>query len=156
MIGTFLSRNLQERDVLSCILHDSSCYFGICKIAVLRGWCLKKKRGGRGGGESGGWNPLRNYICSLQYFNCRWWVVAWSKTLFLGPAVIASFLWQVLFQLDWRRVSSIFHLFVSDINQGKKNRQGEFKIVLIASTKSQNARLRRAFHHPTFVFALSA
>ena len=50
MIGTFLSRNLEERDVLSGNLHDSSCYFVICKTAVSRGGCLKKKMGGEGGG----------------------------------------------------------------------------------------------------------
>ena len=31
------------------------------------------------------------YFCSLQYFNCQWWVVVWSKKSFSGPVVIASF-----------------------------------------------------------------
>ena len=60
------------------------------------------------------------YFCCLQYFNCRWWVVAWTKKSFLGPAVTAFFVFQVLFKDEWRRVSRRFHLFVSDINQGKK------------------------------------
>ena len=50
MVGTFLSRNLEESDVLSGNLHGSSCYFAICKTAVSRGGYLRKKMWREGGG----------------------------------------------------------------------------------------------------------
>ena len=43
MVGTFLSRNLEERDVFSGNLHGGSYNFAICKAAVSRGGYLKKK-----------------------------------------------------------------------------------------------------------------
>ena len=57
---------------------------------------------------------------SLQYFNCCWWVLTWSKNSFLGPAVISSFVFQVLFQDELRMVSPRFRLFVPDIKQWKE------------------------------------
>ena len=49
-------------------------------------------------------------------------------------------------------MSPKFHLFVSDINQGNEEaRRGEFKIVRIASAKSQSVRSREVSHHPAFM-----
>ena len=39
---------------------------------------------------------------------------------FLGPVVIASFVFQVLFKDESHRVIPGFHLLVSDINHGRK------------------------------------
>ena len=73
MIGTLLSRNFQERDVLSCFLHDSSCNFAICKIAVSRGMYLKTKSGVVRGGGSG--TTLRSMfvVCSTLIAGDEWW-----------------------------------------------------------------------------------
>ena len=48
-------------------------------------------------------------------------LVAWSIKSCLGPAEIASFVSLVLFKNVGRKVSSRFHLFVSDVDQGNKN-----------------------------------
>ena len=47
-------------------------------------------------------------------------LVAWSIKSCLGPAEIASFVSLVLFKNVGRKVSSRFHLFVSDVDQGNK------------------------------------
>ena len=47
-------------------------------------------------------------------------VVAWSRKFCLGPAEIASFVCLVLSKDKRRRVIPIFHLFVSDVNQGNE------------------------------------
>ena len=44
----------------------------------------------------------------------------WSKKSYLGSAAIVSFVLQVLFKDERRRVSPRFHLFVSNINHGKE------------------------------------
>ena len=47
-------------------------------------------------------------------------VVAWSRNSCLGPAEIASFVFLVLFKDGEPSLSSRFHLFFSDVNQGKE------------------------------------
>ena len=45
-------------------------------------------------------------------------VVTWSKKSCLGVAKLVSFVFLVLSKDGGRRVSSIFHLFFSDVNKG--------------------------------------
>ena len=51
-------------------------------------------------------------------------MVAWSRKSCLGPAETASFVFLVLFMDGVRRVSSRFHVFASDVNQGKEEEAG--------------------------------
>ena len=55
-------------------------------------------------------------------------VVTWSRKSSLAPAKIAFFVCLVLLKDEGRKVSPIFHLFVSDINQMR--RRDEFKVHL--------------------------
>ena len=67
---------------------------------------------------------------------------------FSGPAVIASFVFQVLFKdkdAGWVR-DFIFLILIKGVR-----RWGEFVIVLIASAKSRSARPTGSSHHPAFM-----
>ena len=46
--------------------------------------------------------------------------MAWSRNSCLGPTEIASFVFLVLFKDGEPSVSSRFHFFVSDVNQGNE------------------------------------
>ena len=47
-------------------------------------------------------------------------MLAWSRKSYLGPAEIAFYVFLVSFKDGRRRVSSRFHLFVFDVNQGNE------------------------------------
>ena len=47
-------------------------------------------------------------------------VVAWSRNSCLGPAEIGSFAFLVLFRDGGPSLSSRFHLFLPDVNQGNE------------------------------------
>ena len=49
-----------------------------------------------------------------------WVMLVWSRNSHSGPAKIASYVSLVSFKDGRRRISSIFHLFVFDVNQGNE------------------------------------
>ena len=53
-------------------------------------------------------------------------MVAWSGKSCLGPIEIAFFVFLVFFKNEGPRVSPIFHIFVSDVNQGSEEAGQDF------------------------------